>query len=132
MEQRNSSKIEIKERRAVVRVVEKPWGRELWWAVTPAYVGKILEVKAGQRLSLQYHKEKLESMYFVSGSGQFVYGEQVLTIEPGLAVTIEPGTVHRIIATSDVTVFEVSTPQVEDVVRIEDAYGRSPSQAQPV
>lgn len=115
-----------------MRIVEKPWGRELWWAVTPAYVAKILEVKAGQRLSLQYHKEKLESMYFAGGSGEFILGEEKLAIKPGLAVTIEPGTIHRIIAESDVTVFEVSTPQVEDVVRIEDAYGRTPVPPQSV
>ncbi|BCV24005.1 MAG TPA: cupin domain-containing protein [Firmicutes bacterium] len=108
-----------------MRTVEKPWGRELWWAQTPAYVAKILQVKAGQRLSLQYHKEKLESMYFAAGSGTLILGAETKEIEPGLAVTIEPGTIHRIIASSDVTVFEVSTPQVEDVVRVEDAYGRT-------
>lgn len=115
-----------------MRVVEKPWGREVWWAETPAYVGKILEVKAGQRLSLQYHKEKLESMYFAAGSGTLILGNETKEITPGLAVTIEPGTIHRIIATSDVTVFEVSTPQVEDVVRVEDAYGRTPNPPEPV
>jgi len=126
LEQGDYGKIEIKRGGAVgMRTVEKPWGRELWWAQTPAYVAKILQVKAGQRLSLQYHKEKLESMYFAAGSGTLILGAETKEIEPGLAVTIEPGTIHRIIASSDVTVFEVSTPQVEDVVRVEDAYGRT-------
>jgi mannose-6-phosphate isomerase-like protein (cupin superfamily) len=108
-----------------MRTVDKPWGREIWWAMTPAYVAKILEVKAGHSLSLQYHRHKLESMYFAAGSGNLALGEDTLTIEPGLTVTIEPGTLHRITAHTDITVFEVSTPQVEDVVRVEDAYGRS-------
>lgn len=107
-----------------MKVVEKPWGKETWWAVTDAYVGKIIEVRAGCSLSLQYHKEKLESMYFLSGEGKLRLGNEELAIRPGLAVTITPGTVHRIWATSDVLFVEVSTPQVEDVVRLEDAYGR--------
>ena len=110
-----------------MRTVEKPWGRELWWAQTPAYVAKILEVKGGESLSLQYHREKLESMYFAAGSGNLVLGEKIINIKPGLSVTIEPGTIHRIIAHTDITVFEVSTPQVEDVVRVQDAYGRTAS-----
>ena len=108
-----------------MHTVNKPWGRELWWAQTPAYVAKILQVKAGHSLSLQYHREKLESMYFAAGSGNLVLGEKILSIKPGLSVTIQPGTIHRITAESDITVYEVSTPQVEDVVRVEDAYGRT-------
>lgn len=107
-----------------LKVVEKPWGREIWWAVTPSYVGKIIEVKAGHSLSLQYHREKLESMYFRQGRGRLLVGEEEKEIVPGLAVTIPPGTVHRIWATEDLEILEVSTPQVEDVVRLEDAYGR--------
>lgn len=108
-----------------MHTVDKPWGRELWWAQTPAYVAKILQVKAGHSLSLQYHREKLESMYFAAGSGNLVLGEKILSIKPGLSVTIQPGTIHRITAESDITVYEVSTPQVEDIVRVEDAYGRT-------
>ncbi len=108
-----------------MHTVNKPWGRELWWAQTPAYVAKILQVKAGHSLSLQYHREKLESMYFAAGSGNLVLGEKILSIKPGLSVTIQPGTIHRITAESDITVYEVSTPQVEDIVRVEDAYGRT-------
>jgi mannose-1-phosphate guanylyltransferase len=107
-----------------MRVVEKPWGREIWWAQTEQYVGKILEVKAGQALSLQYHREKLESMYFWQGEGELRLGEEIIGIRPGLAVTVPPGVPHRITAVTDLTIFEVSTPQVEDVVRLEDRYGR--------
>lgn len=110
-----------------MRTVNKPWGREIWWAMTPAYVAKILEIKAGHSLSLQYHEVKLESMYFAHGTGDLVLGDKTLSIEPGLSVTIEPGTVHRISAQTDITVYEVSTPQVQDVVRLQDAYGRTGS-----
>ncbi|MDI6893517.1 MAG: cupin domain-containing protein [Bacillota bacterium] len=108
-----------------MKVVEKPWGRETWWAVTPSYVGKIIEVRAGHSLSLQYHREKLESMYFLRGRGRLLVGDEEKEVAPGLAVTIPPGTVHRIWAEEDLQIVEVSTPQVEDVVRIEDAYGRT-------
>lgn len=104
--------------------MEKPWGRETWWAQTEHYVGKLIEVNAGQSLSLQYHQYKTESMYFLSGTGLVVYGEELLPIRPGLSLTIEPGTVHRIIAHENVKVMEVSTPQVTDVIRLEDRYGR--------
>lgn len=97
----------------------------MWWAVTPSYVGKIIEVRAGHSLSLQYHREKLESMYFLRGRGRLLVGDEEKEIAPGLAVTIPPGTVHRIWAEEDLQIVEVSTPQVEDVVRIEDAYGRT-------
>ncbi|MDI3299076.1 MAG: cupin domain-containing protein [Bacillota bacterium] len=107
------------------RIVEKPWGREIWWAQTDRYVGKIIEVKAGGSLSLQYHERKMESMYFVEGSGTLLLGEREIPIRPGLHVTIPPLTRHRVTATADVRFFEVSTPEVEDVVRLEDAYGRA-------
>lgn len=112
-----------------VRIVEKPWGREIWWAVTERYVGKIIEVKAGQSLSLQYHERKLESMYFDSGRGRLRLGEQTIPIAPALAVTIKPGEIHRVEAETDVRFFEVSTPDLEDVVRVEDRYGRQGTSA---
>ncbi|MBC7335964.1 MAG: cupin domain-containing protein [Clostridia bacterium] len=108
-----------------MRFVDKPWGREIWWAVTEKYVGKILEVRAGHALSLQYHREKLESLYFYQGEGVFELGGKAMPIRPGLAVTVTPGTPHRITASADLVIFEVSTPQVEDVVRLEDRYGRA-------
>jgi mannose-6-phosphate isomerase len=111
--------------------VDKPWGHELWWAETNHYAGKILVVNAGEALSLQYHREKDETSYLLSGKLRLTQGlaaealsEQV--IEPGQAWRNEPGTVHSIEALEDSVVLEVSTPQLEDVVRLEDRYGRVP------
>lgn len=112
-----------------LRTVLKPWGREIWWAVTDRYVGKIIEVKAGQSLSLQYHERKLETMYFDSGRGRLRLGDRIIAIVPGLAVTISPGEIHRVEAEEDVRFFEVSTPDLEDVVRVEDRYGREGTSA---
>jgi mannose-6-phosphate isomerase-like protein (cupin superfamily) len=112
------------------RRVEKPWGWELIWADTDAYVGKILFVKAGESLSLQFHREKDESWYVESGRarlelgdvGQEALDEEVVTA--GASFHYRPGTVHRITALEDTTILEVSTPQLDDVVRLEDRYGR--------
>ncbi len=108
------------------RVVGKPWGREVWWAHSPHYLGKLLEVKAGHRLSLQYHRQKHETLYVLAGEGSFTVGDRVIAVRPGTAVALPPGTVHRIEATTDLTLLEVSTPHPDDVVRLEDAYGRVP------
>lgn len=107
-----------------MKIVDKPWGRELWWAVTGHYVGKIIEVKAGHSLSLQYHRRKLETLLCHQGEGEMILGQEVIELKPGVAVTVEPGTLHRIVARTDLQLFEVSTPEVEDVVRVEDRYGR--------
>lgn len=112
------------------RVVEKPWGREVWWAETDRYVGKIIQVRAGERLSLQLHREKMETMLFHEGSGRVLVGERVLPVFRGLAVTIPPGTVHRVEADTDLVFWEVSTPETGDVVRLADAYGRAPASAE--
>ncbi len=108
-----------------VQVVPKPWGREVWWAHTPAYVGKFLEVRAGHTLSLQYHREKLETLYCLQGTGILHLNGQDQDFTSGCSMTITPGTVHRLKAMTELTVVEVSTPQVEDVVRLADAYGRT-------
>ena len=107
------------------RVVDKPWGREVWWAHTARYTGKLLEVRAGHRLSLQYHRTKLETLLFLCGVGEVEVGEARLPIHAGLTLTIQPGEVHRVSADSDVVFMEVSSPEVEDVVRLEDRYGRA-------
>jgi mannose-6-phosphate isomerase len=113
------------------RRVEKPWGWELIWAHTEAYVGKLLFVRAGQSLSLQFHREKDESWYVESGRAKLELGdtgEAVLKSEivsTGACFHYRPGTVHRVTALEDTTIIEVSTPQLEDVVRLEDAYGRA-------
>jgi mannose-6-phosphate isomerase len=110
--------------------VEKPWGYELIWALTEAYCGKVLFVRAGEQLSLQFHREKDESWYVQSGRAELqvgAAGEAMLSTEvlaPGEALRFPPGTVHRIKALEDTTILEVSTPQIDDVVRLEDAYGR--------
>jgi mannose-6-phosphate isomerase len=114
-----------------VRKVEKPWGYELIWAVTDTYVGKVLFVKAGQSLSLQFHREKEESWLVQSGRAKLELGEVgqgVLmqeVIAGGSAFHYVPGTVHRVTAIEDTTILEVSTPHLDDVVRLEDAYGRA-------
>lgn len=113
-----------------VRKVEKPWGHELIWAVTDRYCGKVLFVRAGSSLSLQFHREKEESWLVHSGRAKLELGEvgqKALTEEvivPGDAFHYTPGTVHRVTALEDTTILEVSTPHLDDVVRLEDAYGR--------
>jgi mannose-6-phosphate isomerase-like protein (cupin superfamily) len=113
-----------------VRKVDKPWGYELIWALTDVYCGKVLFVEAGQSLSLQFHREKDESWLVQSGRAKLELGEvgaSVLKEEvvgAGAAFHYPPGTVHRITALEDTTILEVSTPHLEDVVRLEDAYGR--------
>jgi mannose-6-phosphate isomerase len=118
----------IKALENLVARIDKPWGHELHWARTDRYVGKILHVKAGHALSLQYHNKKDETMYLYSGrmvleteqEGQLVKWE----MKPGDSVHITPKTVHRITAIEDCDVLEVSTPELDDVVRLEDRYGR--------
>jgi mannose-6-phosphate isomerase len=117
------------------RRVEKPWGWELIWAHTDVYVGKILFVEAGHSLSLQFHKEKDESWYVQSGRAELELGEAGQTvlkrevIAAGAAFRFPPGTVHRVTALEDTTIVEVSTPQLDDVVRLEDRYGRGGTSA---
>jgi len=111
--------------------VEKPWGYELIWAVADTYVGKVLFVRAGHSLSLQFHREKDESWYFEEGRAELeiaAAGEGITSSEvvsAGAAFRLRPGTVHRIRALEDTRVLEVSTPHLDDVVRLEDAYGRA-------
>ena len=107
-----------------VKVVGKPWGRELWLAVEGEYAGKILEVRGGCRLSLQHHVRKKESMFVLSGSVKLFVDGKDLILKEGDSVTIEPGEVHRLEALSDARVVEFSTPELDDVVRHEDDYGR--------
>jgi mannose-6-phosphate isomerase len=117
------------------RKVEKPWGHELIWALTEAYCGKLLFVKAGHSLSLQFHRVKDESWLIHAGRVKLELGEvgeTVLKAEivgPGAAFHYKPGTVHRVTALEDTTILEVSTPQLDDVVRLEDAYGRAGTSA---
>jgi mannose-6-phosphate isomerase len=108
--------------------VEKPWGYELHWAKTDRYVGKIIHVKAGHALSLQYHNVKDETIYLHSGRLLFEIqeGERLIKrdMRPGESVHIVPKTVHRMTAIEDSDILEASTPELDDVVRLEDRYGR--------
>ena len=111
------------------KIVEKPWGHEEIFARTGDYVGKLLMIKAGQQLSLQYHEVKEETIYVASGEMQLELendnGElELLHLTKGMHAHILPGRRHRMSAVSDCEVFEVSTPHLDDVVRLEDKYGR--------
>ncbi len=119
------------------RRIEKPWGWELIWAEAEQYVGKLLFVHAGHALSLQYHELKDESWLVREGRATLELGEvdgsrepmgdlalERIEIRPGDAFRFRPGTVHRVTAIEDTLVLEVSTPHLDDVVRIEDRYGR--------
>ena len=115
-----------------VRRVDKPWGYELIWAVTDRYVGKVLHIKAGHKLSLQYHRQKDETVMVWSGRMQFEHfleGQppQIKEMGPGDAFHVTPLLRHRMIAVEDTDVFEVSTTELDDVVRLEDRYGRTSS-----
>jgi mannose-6-phosphate isomerase len=113
------------------RRVEKPWGYELIWSVTDTYCGKVLFIRAGHALSLQFHRQKDEAWFVQDGRAKIELGEvgdSVLKEEvvgAGAAFHYAPGTVHRVTAIEDTTILEVSTPHLEDVVRLEDAYGRA-------
>ena len=108
----------------------KPWGREVWFAHTERYAGKILEVTKGHRLSLQYHEHKMETQYVYSGKVKLTYGEkedqlQEKILESGDKVDVPPFMIHRIEALEDSQIFEVSSPELDDVVKLADDYGRS-------
>lgn len=110
--------------------VDKPWGHELIWAHADRYVGKILHVREGHLLSLQYHEQKDETLHLLRGRMKFLVGtdpdalEEEL-VEEGWSYRITPGTIHRMEAVTDVDILEVSTPELDDVVRLEDRYGRA-------
>ena len=116
------------------RRVEKPWGWELVWAEADAYVGKLLFVRAGEALSLQYHEVKDEAWLVHEGVARVELGRQgeeleTIEIREGDALRYPPGTLHRITAVEDTLIVEVSTPHLDDVVRLEDRYGREGTSA---
>ncbi len=113
-----------------VRRVEKPWGYELIYAQTDKYLGKILFVKQGQRLSLQYHEKKDETMFVQQGEIELEAGGpgdalSARVLAAGDAVRLKPLTRHRVKALSDTFILEVSSPEIDDVVRLADDYGRA-------
>lgn len=113
----------------MITKIEKPWGYELLWAETEYYVGKILHIKQGEKLSLQYHKIKDETIMVISGEMRFEVEEGnrmiFLILKPYEPYHIKPMTKHRMEAITDCDVLEVSTPHLQDVVRLEDKYGRT-------
>ena len=113
------------------RTVSKPWGHEMIFATTKDYVGKILVIKAGHSLSLQFHRVKEETILLQAGQMKFQIENDAGVMEehtlmPGDSFHILPNRKHRMSAVEDCTVFEVSTPHLDDVVRLEDKYGRAP------
>lgn len=121
--------------RTPVTRVEKPWGHELIWAHTDRYVGKILHIKAGQALSVQYHERKDETVHLLSG--EMIYWVQLpgdaelrdQQLRTGDSFRITPGTIHYMEAVTDCDVLEASTPELDDVVRLKDRYGREGTNA---
>ena len=107
------------------KIVDKPWGREVWYAHEDSYAGKILEVNKGFALSLQKHERKMETMYLLSGLVRFHLNGADFDVAPGRSITIKPGDVHRVEALEDSVILEVSTPHLDDLIRLEDRYGRS-------
>jgi len=109
--------------------VEKPWGHEIRWAITDKYIGKIIQIEPGQRLSRQYHQIKDESIYVLEGTLILELHQEPhlekLILKPGATWRIQPQVVHRFCAPSEgCTLIEVSTPEIDDVVRLEDDYDR--------
>lgn len=120
----------------------KPWGREIWFAWTEKYAGKILELKKGHRFSLQYHERKAETQFVVQGKVEYLAGKpggakklksigrgdlkglNKKNLLPGDKIDFPPYTVHRARAIQDSIIFEVSTPELDDVVKLDDDYGR--------
>jgi mannose-6-phosphate isomerase len=124
-----------------IRRVEKPWGFEIWWAHTDQYAGKLLHVEQGRRLSLQYHQHKDESSYLLAGSVRLSKGPGVnelatTMLQPGDCWRTRPGEVHTVEALQPSQIVEASTPQLDDVIRLMDDYGRAsertPEVAHPV
>ena len=106
--------------------VDKPWGYEIRWAITEKYLGKILRIEPGQKLSKQYHEVKDESIYVLEGVLVLELDGEKIIMKPGSRKRIKPGQVHRFGAPSEgCTLIEVSTPEIDDVVRLEDMYGRN-------
>ena len=119
--------------RAEVKRVPKPWGYEIIWAHTDRYVGKVLHIDAGHALSVQYHNRKDETIYLLNGEMKYwvKLGDELedVRLRQGDAFRITPGTVHYMEAITDCDILEASTPELDDVVRLEDRYGREGTSA---
>jgi mannose-6-phosphate isomerase len=109
--------------------IEKPWGYEIIWAKTDKYVGKILHIEEGKRLSLQFHHKKDETIHVHFGQIKFTFGDKIcdlkeIVLNPGDSFHILPGQIHRMEALKTSDVYEVSTPELDDIERISDDFGR--------
>ncbi len=109
--------------------VEKPWGKERLLVCTESYVMKFLHIDSGHRLSLQYHKKKRETLHCISGEAIAIVGDsqenlKKIRLVPGVTLHVEPGTVHTFESVTDTVLVETSTPEIDDVVRLKDNYGR--------
>ncbi len=130
---RNSIQPSVPSGRVPVKTVPKPWGHETIWAHTDRYVGKVLHIKAGHALSVQYHDRKDETVHLLSG--ELVYRVQKgatledMHLKAGESFRITPGTIHQMEAVTDCDVLEASTPELDDVVRLSDRYGREGTNA---
>lgn len=119
--------------RVDITTVPKPWGHETIWARTERYVGKVLHIKAGHALSVQYHNKKDETVHLLNG--ELLYRVQMgdklvdMHLKAGESFRITPGTIHQMEAVTDCDVLEVSTPELDDVVRLSDRYGREGTSA---
>ena len=114
--------------------VDKPWGYELRWAITDRYLGKLIHINQGHSLSLQYHVQKDECIYLEAGALDLQLEDdngviQTHRLAPGMSAHVRPGRRHRFVAVEDCDVFEVSSPEIDDVVRLEDSYGRAGTSA---
>ena len=115
-----------------VERVPKPWGYELIWARTDRYVGKILHINRGESLSYQFHRVKDETIHLLRGALDLEIGTEdgerrIVHVQPGESYRIPPGLRHRMVAVEDSDILEASTPELDDIVRLEDRYGRVPA-----
>ena len=113
-----------------IKEVPKPWGKEIWFSDLPGFVGKILFINKGHRYSLQYHEKKVETQYVIKGVCKFLMGPdenhlEEIILKPGDKLDVFPGMVHRAEAIEDVEIVEVSSNDLNDVVKLADDYGRS-------
>lgn len=112
-----------------MKVIKKPWGEELWISSNKHYIIRILHLNKGERVSFHYHKKKIETLYIIKGKAKYILqkpGEDVQEriIKPGDVLEHEPFEIHREEALEDMEIIEISTPPIEDIVRVEDDYGR--------
>jgi len=112
----------------MIEKIDKPWGYEIIWAKTDKYVGKILHINKGQKLSLQYHEKKMETIYVQNGNLELHLQDKIVILHEGQTFHIIPNTIHRFACPNNnesVELLEVSTPELDDVVRLRDDYGRA-------